>query len=122
MHHSSRSIGYDNAIFIPRKYTGNVANLIEQIAVMAPHNQMDANDLPSHIRNRDTATHNSSPQNEWNLREATRNLEMDIITKALKRFGSQRKAAIPLGIDQSTLARKAKRYGIARDAVLHNDA
>jgi transcriptional regulator with PAS, ATPase and Fis domain len=46
-------------------------------------------------------------------------LEKEMILRALKAYGSQRKAAVPLNIDQSTLARKVKRYGIRTDAIMH---
>lgn len=106
-------------------FPGNIrelANLIEQLVVLTPHNQIYAEDLPSHIRYKDASKDFYSLQNEWNLREAVGSLEKAKIIEALKTFGSQRKAAAPLGIDQSTLARKVKRYGIISDAIVHNDA
>jgi transcriptional regulator with PAS, ATPase and Fis domain len=47
-----------------------------------------------------------------NLKEAVNSLEKDIIEKALKKYGSTYKAAAVLGIDQSTVVKKAKVLGI----------
>jgi transcriptional regulator with PAS, ATPase and Fis domain len=61
-------------------------------------------------------------QSSWDLKYAVAETEKDMITRALKYFKSQRKAASPLGINQSTLARKVKRYNIQADSIMHNDA
>lgn len=55
----------------------------------------------------------------WDIRTAVARLETEIIMAALQKFGSQRKAAVHLGIDQSTLARKAHKHGIRREVILH---
>ena len=106
-------------------FPGNIrelANLIERLVVLTPRRRIYAEDLPSHVRDKDAAKDFYSLQNEWNLREAVCSLEKAKIIQALKTFGSQRKAAGPLGVNQSTLARKVKRYGIISDAIVHNDA
>lgn len=107
-------------------FPGNIrelSNLIEQLVVLSPQERISPEDLPSHVRQRlperQTA---SAPPRAWDLRSAVRDVEKKRIVEALRVFGSQRKAAGPLGINQSTLARKAKRYGITNDALLHYDA
>ena len=89
-----------------------ISNLIEQLVVLSPHDKIDLEDLPSYIRMEQPNRIHFNPTQGWNLPEALANLEKDIISRAMKTFGSQRKAAVPLGIDQSTLARKIKKHGI----------
>ena len=46
--------------------------------------------------------------NDYDLKKAVSHLEKRIITKAIREFGSTRKAAKYLGIDQSTVVKKCK--------------
>lgn len=106
-------------------FPGNIrelANLVERLVVLTPGECIDVQHLPLRLRGEDPGASVVQSQNAWNLRKAVEALEENIIHKALKRFGSQRRAARPLGINQSTLARKIKRYGISSDALLHHDA
>jgi transcriptional regulator with PAS, ATPase and Fis domain len=106
-------------------FPGNIrelANLMEQLVVLSPNQEIDREDLPSAVR---IGQHYRAFQAEpdgWNLREQLDKVEKETLRRALKEFGSQRKAAGPLGIDQSTLARKIRKYGIRSDAILHIDA
>jgi transcriptional regulator with PAS, ATPase and Fis domain len=107
-------------------FPGNIrelANLMEQLVVLSPSHSIGEEDLPSHVReaNRNVLI-TTSGRIEWNLKEATENFEKELIKRALKVFGSQRKASGPLGVDQSTLARKAKKYRILADAIMHRNA
>jgi transcriptional regulator with PAS, ATPase and Fis domain len=52
---------------------------------------------------------------EAGLKETVENLERKIIAKALAQYGSTRKAAQVLKIDQSTIVKKAKRLGLKID-------
>lgn len=105
-------------------FPGNIrelANIIEQLLVLSTHSRIGMDDLPSHLFE-DSRNHNTRcPPEGWNLRQTLDATEKNIILKALKEFGSQRKAAKHLGINQSTLARKAKRYAIVFDAKYHHD-
>jgi len=105
-------------------FPGNIrelANLVEQLVILGPHQNIDVEDVPSHVRMEESNRKPQLKQNGWNLRKAVESLERETIIRALKVFGSQRKAAGPLGIDQSTLARKAKRYAVRSDAIAHID-
>ena len=55
-----------------------------------------------------TETSNS----ELSLKEIVENVERKIIEKALKDYGSTRKAAAVLKISQSSVVKKAKKLGI----------
>lgn len=103
-------------------FPGNIrelANLVEQLVVLTPGKRIDLKDLPSHILVGESKMNFSLSGDEWNLPKTMARLEKEMILRALKVYGSQRKAAVPLNIDQSTLARKAKRYGIRTDAIMH---
>ena len=80
--------------------------------VLLPSNKIDIEDIPSHIRTGYTNSKNNLLAHGWNLQETVADIEKDLIARAIKNFGSQRKAAQPLGIDHSTLSRKIKKYGI----------
>jgi PAS domain S-box-containing protein len=103
-------------------FPGNIrelANLVEQLVVLAPGKEIDLKDLPPHILMRESKINLGQYEDEWNLPKAVAMLEKEMIVRALKAYRSQRKAAVPLNIDQSTLARKAKRYNIRTDAIMH---
>jgi len=97
------------------------ANLVEQLVVLTPGKRIDLKDLPSHVFMGESKKHVYLASDGRHLPEAVARLEREIIVNALKTYGSQRKAAGPLGINQSTLARKAKRYGIRTDSIVHYD-
>lgn len=105
-------------------FPGNIrelANLVEQLVVLAPGKEIDLKDLPPHILMEESKINLGLYEDEWNLPKAVAMLEKEMILRALKVYGSQRKASVPLNIDQSTLARKAKRYRIRTDAIMHHN-
>lgn len=98
-------------------FPGNIrelANLVEQLIVLSSGEHIAMEDLPSRVLPKPSKTGLHMPGGSWDLKEAIANLERGMILRALEVFGSQRKAAATLGIDQSTLARKAKRYNIGK--------
>ena len=106
-------------------YPGNIreiSNLIERIVVLAQERQIDIDALPGHVRQVQSEVHVSHENSGLNLRESVARIERETIARAVRKFGTQRKAARLLGISQPTLARKAKRYGIRSDAILHLDS
>jgi len=106
-------------------FSGNIrelSNLVEQLVVLTQKRHIGAEDFPSHIRHPETNIDSLVNDNEMNLSKAVQRLEKMMIIRALKSCGTQRKAACLLGIDQSTLARKVKRYGIRGDVIMHNYA
>ncbi len=96
-------------------FPGNIrelSNLVEQMVVLSSAERIEENDLPLDVRESALTKAPATDKYKWNLRHAVSRLEKEIITKSLSVFGSQRKAAIHLGVNQSTLARKIKRYHI----------
>jgi transcriptional regulator with PAS, ATPase and Fis domain len=105
-------------------FPGNIrelANLVERLVVLAPGNRIDVEDLPFHILRDEFKAYPRLPGDEWDLSKSVARMEREMISRALKVYGSQRRAAGPLNIDQSTLARKAKRYGIRTDVIMHHN-
>jgi len=84
--------------------------------VMAADRQVRYEDLPGSVRramapSRPAAT---SWQPGQTLDEMVGNLEKNVLTQALKHARTQARAARLLGINQSTIARKLKKYGLTR--------
>jgi len=106
-------------------FPGNIrelSNLVEQLVALTQKRHIGVEDLPAHVRQPEINIGSLVESDDMNLCKAVQRLEKMMIARALKSCGTQRKAARLLGIDQSTLARKAKRYGIRSDVILHNDA
>ena len=95
---------------------------MEQLVALTQKRHIDVEDLPAHVRQPEINIGSLAENGDMNLCNAVQRLEKMMIIRALKSCGTQRKAARLLGINQSTLARKAKKYGIRSDAILHNDA
>jgi transcriptional regulator with PAS, ATPase and Fis domain len=96
-------------------FPGNVrelSNLIEQLVVLLHGDKIDIEDIPSNIRIDYDSNKKNLLSRGWNLQRTVAETEKDLIIRALAKFGSQRKAAKPLGVDHSTLSRKIKKYGI----------
>lgn len=97
-------------------WPGNVReleNVIENLVVQV----RDKIIIPSHLMLKfcqETGT--LLPQIKVNglmpLKEAVQQVEEDLIRKALRKYGSTRKAATALGVDQSTIVRKAQKLRI----------
>jgi len=106
-------------------FSGNIrelSNLVERVVVLTQDQDIHMEDLPSHVRHPDPNADVWLGSNDSNLPNAVARTEKKMIIRALRTCGTQRKAARILGIDQSTLARKAKRYGIRNDVIMHQDA
>lgn len=106
-------------------FSGNIrelSNLVERVVVLTQDQNIHMEDLPSHVSHPDPSADVWPGSDDSNLPNAVARMEKEMIIRALRTCGTQRKAARILGIDQSTLARKAKRYGIRKDAIVHQDA
>ena len=80
--------------------------------VLLQGDKIDIEDLPSNIRIHYGDRKMAVTSDDWNLQRKLAGMEKDIISQALSEFGSQRKAAGPLGVNHSTLSRKIKKYNI----------
>lgn len=98
-------------------WPGNVReleNLVERMVVITPGERITVEDLPSHLaggrgmeQGARIAVSDIVP-----LRYAVENVEKQLLEKAFARFKTTRKIARELEIDQSTVVRKAAKYGI----------
>jgi PAS domain S-box-containing protein len=105
-------------------FPGNIrelANLIEQLVVLTPGEQISLADLPTVVRQNEIEARLFSEE-EWDLSSVLQEVERRMIIRALKTCGSQRKAAKLLQIDHSTLSRKIKRHSTEDDAIFHHGA
>jgi PAS domain S-box-containing protein/TyrR family helix-turn-helix protein len=95
-------------------FPGNVrelSNLIERMAALAENKRIEPKDIPQYVR-KSVNTSLSLQQEELLLRKAMERVESFMIRKAIEKYSSQRKAARALGVNQSTIARKMKKYEI----------
>jgi transcriptional regulator with PAS, ATPase and Fis domain len=97
-------------------WPGNVrelANLCERLVVMSETELIGLADLPPDILDRSgkAALVQTGPE-ERTLGQVLENTERTLLLEARQRHGSQMLMAKALGIDQSTVARKMKKYGI----------
>jgi DNA-binding NtrC family response regulator len=124
--HFSEKLGRKDSLRFTRKasdvllsysYPGNVRelmNLCERLAVMCEGTRIDLADLPGSIAPAENQSlfHPETWKEKKNLREILESVEREVITQAMEIYGSQSKAAEVLGVNQSTIARKLKKYGL----------
>jgi transcriptional regulator with PAS, ATPase and Fis domain len=99
------------------RWPGNVRelmNLCERLVVMSDTEVIDAGDLPPNLTSAaaDGAVAPAALDDETTLDEAIARTERVMLLRARQRHGNQTDMARALGVNQSTIARKLKRYGI----------
>lgn len=91
-------------------WPGNVReleNIVERLVIMNEENRINLQNLPAHI----TGSYGNNEINETKpLKKAVAQLERKMISEAVNKYGSIRKAAEKLGLDHSTLVKKLKKY------------
>ena len=103
------------------RFPGNVrelSNLIERMAAMADDKKIKPEDIPQYVR-KSADTSLSLDREELPLKKAIEKLESFMIKRAIEKYGSQNKTARALGVNQSTIARKIKKYGINGNVIVH---
>ena len=98
-------------------FPGNVRelmNICERLVVMSETEVIDLVDLPVQVAG--SVKTRLPEEMDWpetvTLQEALETVERNLLTKARERFRSQSRIAEVLGVNQSTIARKLKRYGL----------
>ncbi len=99
-------------------YPGNVReliNLCERLVVMTDTESIDLGDLPKVVlqRSGEAGLGEGRWPDQVTLKEAQESVERSLLLEGRERYGNQTRMATALGIHQSTIARKLKRYGIA---------
>ncbi|MDD2850663.1 MAG: sigma 54-interacting transcriptional regulator [Desulfuromonadaceae bacterium] len=99
-------------------YPGNVRelmNLCERLVVMSETDVIDIQDLPAQFFAR--AAEPAQPMTGWpremTLEQILESVERTLLADAMKEHGNQYRIAEAMGINQSTVARKLKKYGIS---------
>ncbi|HHY65672.1 sigma 54-interacting transcriptional regulator [Kyrpidia sp.] len=101
-------------ILLDYEWPGNIReleNCIERLIAISKHNTIRPDDLPPDLRERSsriTFPHLSG----MSLREALEQVEKTYLIHAYREYQSTRKAAKVLGMSQSSLVRRLKKYGI----------
>ena len=98
-------------------YPGNVRelmNICERLVVMSETELIDIADLPAQVAG---ASQSGMPEEmEWpdsiSLQEALESVERNLLARARDRYRNQAGIAAALGVNQSTIARKLKRYNL----------
>jgi len=92
------------------EWPGNIReleNIIERLVIMSEERQIRSFNLPDYFFDyqKDKSLTEIKP-----LKEAVAQLEIKLISEAVKKYGSVRKAAEKLGVDHSTLVKKQKKF------------
>jgi transcriptional regulator with PAS, ATPase and Fis domain len=113
----SHTLGHELMLVLEsHHWPGNVRelqNLIERLVVTADDGVLSVEHLPASITDENQNGDRSSRFfKTMNLKAAREALERNIIKEVVTRVGNTRKAAKIMGVDHSTVVRKAQRYGI----------
>jgi PAS domain S-box-containing protein len=104
-------------VLMAYSWPGNVRemmNLCERLVVMSDAEVIDLADLPPGLAPSDRVPLTAGAfDDETPLEEALLRTERALLLRARQRHGSQQAMASALGVNQSTIARKLKRHGIA---------
>ncbi|MEI6826092.1 MAG: sigma 54-interacting transcriptional regulator [Desulfuromonadales bacterium] len=99
-------------------YPGNVRelmNLCERLVVMSETEVIYIQDLPANIFS--SVAEQVQPMTGWpremNLEQILESVERTLLADAMKEHGNQYRMADALGVNQSTVGRKLKKYGIS---------
>ncbi len=96
-------------------YPGNVRelqNIVESMLVMGSSDTVVPGDLPAEVTvSFDPAVRGSGEPQP--LPEIVEQVEVEHIIEAMRKYGSQREAARRLGVNQSTVSRKLRKYRVA---------
>jgi PAS domain S-box-containing protein len=106
-------------------FPGNVrelVNLVERLMVTSTRDTIDVADLPEALPGGLDETPGSRPESVPTLRKALQKMESQLVKDALTRYKTQALAAKHLGVTQSTVARKAKRYNLDGEAAVSRTA
>ena len=114
---TNRTMGHElMSVLESHDWPGNVRelhNLIERLVVTADADILSVEHLPASVTGEDfPAGDTLQLHSTLNLKSAKEAVEREIIKEAMAKGGNTRQAAKLMGVDHSTVVRKAKRYGL----------
>lgn len=99
-------------------WPGNIReleNLVERVIITSPQQEISANDLPDSLKKASPlAWIQQDAHGCKTLPQLLESIEKEWIHRALQKHGSTRKAAKALGMTQSAIMRRIKKYGLNR--------
>ncbi len=101
------------------EWPGNVReleNLVERIIITSKLDEIQVSDLPEELRSIRELEEGILSLGSLSLTERMEKIEMEFILQALRTHKTTRKTAAALGITQSLLMRRIKKYGIQLDS------
>ena len=107
-------------LLIKYNWPGNVReleNLVERVVVTVDTLEILPGHLPDYILHADGSTEKVFVMDICPLKNATEELERQLLNKALIKFHNTYRMADALEVNQSTVVRKMQRYGIIKDKV-----
>ena len=105
-------------------WPGNVrelANVVERMVVTVNTDVLEPCHLPDSIKKRNAGASGPNLPDTMNLKEAQKAMEYEMIKRAVIQTGSTRKAGQLLGINHSTVLRKATRCGLDIQTAIMQD-
>ncbi|NTU19556.1 sigma 54-interacting transcriptional regulator [Brevibacillus sp. HB1.2] len=100
------------------EWPGNVReleNLVERIVITSKLDEIQVSDLPEELRSIRELEEGILSLGSLSLTERMEKIEMEFILQALRTHKTTRKTAAALGITQSLLMRRIKKYGVQLD-------
>ncbi|BAF59953.1 transcriptional regulator [Pelotomaculum thermopropionicum SI] len=97
-------------------WPGNIReleNVIERVMVMTKSDEIRTIHLPGNIKNLSSLQNDIMFSEIMPLKKAVEHVEKHLIEQALKKYGSTRKVARALKVNQSTIVRKIKKYKLS---------
>lgn len=94
------------------EYKGNIReleNLVKRLVAMTEEDVISLKHLPDIYRKSQSVQDTNRPEHSSPLHDV-KAFEIHVIKDAVKKYGSQRKAAKKLGINQSTISKKLRAY------------
>jgi transcriptional regulator with PAS, ATPase and Fis domain len=101
--------------FLQYSWPGNVReleNLIERLVILSEDELIEEKDLPRKMMKENIASHVPYHSNKATMPEILEEMERKMIKDALEKENSTRKAAKFLGVTQSLLMRRIRKYNI----------
>ncbi|HTY55815.1 MAG TPA: sigma 54-interacting transcriptional regulator [Candidatus Binataceae bacterium] len=100
-------------------FPGNVRelrNIVERVVVTKGSEQIRRNDLPRSVLEGASLPVKNSARS---LKEVKESIERQMLIEVLNEHGSQSKAAEALGLDQSSISRKIRKYKLREHYIVH---